>query len=112
VGTGTDVAIEAADMVLVSGDITKITELVDISARTMRIIKQNLFWALGYNTVAIPVAAIGKLTPMIASAAMAMSSVSVVANSLRIQRRSAGVARRSGGVDPSQDRTLRRNYEH
>lgn len=88
VGTGTDIAIEAADMVLVSGDITKITELVDISAQTMRIIKQNLFWALGYNTIAIPVAAIGKLTPMIASAAMALSSVSVVANSLRIQRRS------------------------
>jgi len=87
VGSGTDIAIESADMVLVGGDIAKVAELVEISSKTMRTIKQNFFWALGYNTVSIPVAAAGKLTPMIASAAMAMSSVSVVANSLRLKRK-------------------------
>ena len=86
VGTGTDVAIEAAHVTLVSGDIAKVADAIDLSRRTMRIIKQNLFWALGYNTVAIPVAAAGNLTPMIASLAMALSSVSVVTNSLRLQR--------------------------
>ena len=86
VGSGTDIAIEAADIVLVGGDIAKVAELVEISGRTMRIIKQNFFWALCYNTIAIPVAAAGKLTPMIASAARAMSSVSVVTNSLRLKR--------------------------
>ena len=73
-------------MILVNGDIAKVAEVVELSGRTMRIIKQNLFWALSYNTVAIPVAAAGKLSPMIASAAMAMSSVSVVTNSLRLQQ--------------------------
>jgi Cu+-exporting ATPase len=86
IGSGTDIAIEAADMVVVSGDIAKVVEVVEISARTLRIIRQNFFWALGYNTIAIPVAAAGKLTPMLASGAMALSSVSVVTNSLRIQR--------------------------
>ncbi|MEJ2611328.1 MAG: heavy metal translocating P-type ATPase [Candidatus Thiodiazotropha sp.] len=85
IGGGTDVAIEAADITLVTGDITKVAETVLLSRRTMRVIRQNLFWALGYNSVAIPVAALGRLTPMIASAAMAMSSVSVVTNSLRLQ---------------------------
>ncbi|MEO5338240.1 MAG: HAD-IC family P-type ATPase, partial [Magnetospirillum sp. WYHS-4] len=86
VGTGTDVAIEAAHVTLVNGDIAKVADAIDLSRRTMRIIKQNLFWALGYNTVAIPVAAAGRLTPMIASLAMALSSVSVVTNSLRLQK--------------------------
>ncbi len=86
IGTGTDVAIEAAHVTLVNGDIAKVAEAIDTSRRTMRIIKQNLFWALAYNTVAIPVAAAGRLSPMIASAAMAFSSVSVVANALRLQR--------------------------
>jgi Cu+-exporting ATPase len=87
IGTGTDVAIETADLTLVSGDISKIAEVMELSGATLRIIKQNLFWALGYNTVAIPVAALGKLNPMIASAAMAFSSISVVLNSLRLQRK-------------------------
>lgn len=87
IGTGTDVAIETADLILVNGDISKVAEVMELSGATLRIIKQNLFWALGYNTVAIPVAALGKLNPMIASAAMAFSSISVVLNSLRLQRK-------------------------
>ncbi|MDD5036374.1 MAG: heavy metal translocating P-type ATPase [Methylococcaceae bacterium] len=86
IGTGTDIAIETADMTLVQGDIAKVAEAMELSADTLRIIKQNLFWAFAYNTVAIPVAAMGKLNPMIASAAMALSSVSVVLNSLRLQK--------------------------
>ncbi len=84
IGHGTDIAIESADLTLVNGDISKVAETIELSTYTMKIIKQNLFWAFGYNTVAIPVAAIGKLNPMIASAAMALSSVSVIVNSLRI----------------------------
>jgi len=86
IGSGTDVAIESADLTLVQGDITKVTETIELSAFTIRVIKQNLFWAFGYNTVAIPVAALGKLNPMIASAAMALSSVSVIVNSLRLNK--------------------------
>jgi len=86
VGSGTDVAIESADLTLVQGDISKVTETIELSAFTIRVIKQNLFWAFGYNTVAIPVAALGKLNPMIASAAMALSSVSVIVNSLRLSK--------------------------
>jgi P-type Cu+ transporter len=99
IGSGTDVAIEAADITLVSGDITKVAETVLLSRRTMRVIRQNLFWALGYNSVAIPVAALGRLTPMIASAAMAMSSVSVVTNSLRLQRSEAVNGSKEVSVD-------------
>jgi len=87
IGTGTDIAIESADMTLVHGDITKVTEAIQLSTDTIRIIKQNLFWAFGYNVVAIPVAAMGKLNPMIASAAMALSSVSVIVNSLRLNKK-------------------------
>ena len=90
VGTGTDVAIEASHITLVSGDIAKVADAIDLSRRTMRIIKQNLFWAMGYNTVSIPVAAAGRLTPMVASLAMALSSVSVVTNSLRLQKGGEG----------------------
>ncbi len=87
IGTGTDIAIESADMTLVHGDITKVTEAIQLSTDTIRIIKQNLFWAFGYNVIAIPVAAMGKLNPMIASAAMALSSVSVIVNSLRLSKK-------------------------
>ncbi len=86
IGSGTDVAIESADLTLVQGDISKVTETIELSSFTIRVIKQNLFWAFGYNTVAIPVAALGKLNPMIASAAMALSSVSVIVNSLRLSK--------------------------
>ena len=87
IGTGTDVAIETADLTLVNGDITKVADALEISSETLKIIKQNLAWAFGYNTLAIPIAAVGKLNPMIASLTMALSSVSVVLNSLRLQRR-------------------------
>jgi Cu+-exporting ATPase len=85
-GSGTHIAIEAADATLVRGDLQRVADAIVLSRRTMRIIRENLFWALGYNTLAIPVAAAGWLNPMIASAAMAASSVSVVLNSLRLQR--------------------------
>ena len=87
IGGGTDVAVETADLTLVKGDLGKAADALSISRRTMRIIRENLFWALGYNTIAIPVAAAGRLNPMIASAAMAASSVSVVVNSLRLLRK-------------------------
>ena len=87
IGCGTDVAIESADLTLVQGDISKVTETIELSTNTIKVIKQNLFWAFGYNTVAIPVAALGKLNPMVASAAMALSSVSVIVNSLRLSKK-------------------------
>ncbi|WP_275901490.1 heavy metal translocating P-type ATPase [Cohnella algarum] len=86
VGTGTDVAMEAADVTLMRGDLSGIPDAIEMSRKTMRNIKQNLFWALGYNTLGIPVAAIGLLAPWVAGAAMALSSVSVVLNALRLQR--------------------------
>ncbi|SFR09265.1 heavy metal translocating P-type ATPase [Desulfoscipio geothermicus] len=86
VGTGTDVAIEAADITLMSGDLRGVVNSIRLSRATMRNIKQNLFWALIYNTVGIPVAALGFLSPVFAGAAMAFSSVSVVSNALRLKR--------------------------
>ena len=86
-GSGTHIAIETADATLVRGDLQRVADAIVLSRRTMRVIRENLFWALGYNTLAIPVAAAGWLNPMVASAAMAASSVSVVLNSLRLQRR-------------------------
>ncbi|MNI22124.1 Copper-exporting P-type ATPase A [compost metagenome] len=86
IGTGTDVAMEAADITLMRGDLMSIPDAVMMSRRTMRNIKQNLFWALAYNTIGIPIAALGFLAPWLAGAAMAFSSVSVVLNALRLQR--------------------------
>ncbi|MDD5268665.1 MAG: HAD-IC family P-type ATPase [Methylococcales bacterium] len=83
---GTGIAIHAVDLILVNGDIGSVAEAITLSNQTLGIIKQNQFWAFGYNAVAIPFVVAGKLNPAIASAAMALSSISVIINSLRLNR--------------------------
>ena len=90
IGTGTDIAIESADITLINGNIKEVLSTLKLSAKTISTIKQNLFWAFIYNMIGIPLAALGLLNPMIAAAAMAMSSVSVVSNSLRLRKAKLG----------------------
>jgi len=86
IGTGTDTAIESSDITLIKGDLNSVVAAINLSKKTIRTIKQNLFWAFIYNIIGIPFAALGLLNPMIAALAMSLSSVSVVSNSLRIKR--------------------------
>ncbi len=96
--TGADAAIEASDITLLHGDIARIAEAILLSRATLRTIRQNLGWAFGYNVIAIPIAMAGLLNPIVAGGAMALSSVSVMANSLRLRTQRRGIVEASGNV--------------
>jgi Cu+-exporting ATPase len=86
VESGTDIAMETASVTLIRSDLMKVARAIELSSKTVSIIRQNLFWAFIYNLIAIPYAAAGRLNPMLAAATMALSSVSVVLNSLRLKK--------------------------
>jgi Cu+-exporting ATPase len=96
--TGTDAAIEASDITLLHGDVSRLAEAILLGRSTLGAIRQNLGWAFGYNVLAIPVAAAGLLNPVIAGAAMALSSISVMGNSLRLRSKAPAIARQAGNA--------------
>jgi len=98
--TGTDAAIEAGDITLLNGDVSKIAEAISLSRSTLKTIRQNLAWAFGYNVVALPIAALALLNPIVAGGVMALSSVSVMANSMRLRTAVGSIAAASGSTAP------------